>query len=110
MIHAYPNLEEIDREVLEMIRNQRVTLRYQVGQTPLRWSGFLRKNTEARALQGSNSIEGINANLDEAMAIIDDERPETLEAETLRALQAIEPRLRISCERMTISIQWSILA
>ena len=70
-----------------MIRKQRTTLRYQVGQTPLRWSGFLRKNTEARALQGSNSIEGINANLDEAVAIVDDERPETLEEETLKALQ-----------------------
>ena len=87
MIHDYPKLEEIDHEVLEIIRNQRTTLRYQVGQTPLRWSGFLRKNTEARALQGSNSIEGINANLDEAVAIIDDERPETLEEETIKALQ-----------------------
>lgn len=87
MIFEYPRLEQIDQEVLDMIRNQRTVLRYQVGQTPLRWSGFLRKNTEARALQGSNSIEGINANLDEAMAIVDDERPESLEEETIRALQ-----------------------
>lgn len=87
MIHAYPKLELIDQDVLGMIREQRSALKYQVGQTPLRWSGFLRKNTEARALQGSNSIEGINANLDEAVAIVDDERPETLEEETIRALQ-----------------------
>ena len=70
-----------------MIREQRQLLRYQVGQNPLRWNGFLRKNTFARALQGSNSIEGINADLSEAVAIIDDERPETLEEETIRALQ-----------------------
>lgn len=87
MIHDYPTLEPIDQDVLDLIREQRKLLKYQVGQTPLRWQGFLRKNTFARALRGSNSIEGINANLQEAFAIIDDERPETLEEETIRALQ-----------------------
>jgi Fic family protein len=87
MIHDYPKLEEVDHEVLGLIREQRKLLKYQVGQAPLRWGGFLRKNTFARALQGSNSIEGINANLQEAFAIVDAERPETLEEETLRALE-----------------------
>ena len=87
MIHDYPTLESVDLEVLSLIREQRKLLKYQVGQTPLRWQGFLRKNTFARALRGSNSIEGINANLQEAFAIIDDERPETLEEETIGALQ-----------------------
>lgn len=87
MIHEYPKLEQIDQNVLGMIREQRQLLRHQVGQNPLRWTGFLRKNTFARALQGSNSIEGINADLAEAVAIIDDERPDTLEEETIRALQ-----------------------
>src|SRR5258707_10182868 len=70
-----------------MIRDQRQALRYQTGQNPMRWDGFLRRNTFARALQGSNSIEGINANLAEAVAIVDDEKPETLEDETVRALR-----------------------
>jgi Fic family protein len=87
MIHEYPKLETIDQDVLGMIRDQRQKLRHQVSQNPIRWNGFLRKNTFARALQGSNSIEGINANLAEAVAIIDNERPETLEEETLVALQ-----------------------
>lgn len=87
MIHNYPTLESIDQDVLGLIRDQRRMLKFQVGQNPLRWNGFLRKNTFARALQGSNSIEGIIANLDEAVAIIDDERPETLEEETIRALE-----------------------
>ena len=87
MIHQYPKLEQIDQDVLALLREQRKQLKYQVGQAPLRWKGFLRKNTFARALQGSNSIEGINADLDEALAIVDDERPETLEEETLRALE-----------------------
>lgn len=87
MIHEYPRLESIDTDVLGIIREQRKQLKYQVGQAPLRWSGFVRKSTFARALRGSNSIEGINANLQEAYAIIDNERPETLEEETLRALE-----------------------
>ncbi|HVU30956.1 MAG TPA: Fic family protein [Sphingomicrobium sp.] len=87
MIHDYPKLEAVDQDVLGLIREQRKLLKYQVGQASLRWRGFLRKNTFARALRGSNSIEGINANLQEAFAIIGDERPETLEEETLRALE-----------------------
>ncbi len=69
-----------------MINEQRGLLRFQVSQSPNRWQGFLRRNTFARALQGSNSIEGYNANLADAVAIIDDEKPETLEEETVRAL------------------------
>lgn len=53
---------------------------------PLRWGGFLRRSTIARALQGSNSIEGLNASLADAMAIIDAEKPQTMEEETGKAL------------------------
>jgi Fic family protein len=86
MVYAYPTLHATDFAVLGMIQEQRNLLRYQVSQNPGRWSGFLRRNTLARALQGSNSIEGYNANLAEAQAVVDDERPETLEDETLSAL------------------------
>jgi len=86
MIFAYPTLDSADREVLEMIRQLRKELRHQVNVNPLRWTGFLRRNTFARALQGSNSIEGITADLAEAVAIVDDEKPETLEDETTQAL------------------------
>lgn len=87
MIFTYPKLEAIDHDVLEMINQQRGLLRHHVSQSPTRWQGFLRRNTFARAMQGSNSIEGINADLSEAMAIVDDEKPETLEEEIQRALQ-----------------------
>lgn len=86
MIHTYPILSSDDRGVLDLIRELRNELRYQVSTNPVRWTGFLRRTTFARALQGSNSIEGIDANLAEAVAIVDDERPETLEEETIRAL------------------------
>jgi Fic family protein len=86
MIFQYPNLAAEDHEVLEMIREFRRSLRHQVESNPIRWGGFLRRNTFARALQGSNSIEGINASLAEAVAIVDDEKPATLEEETGKAL------------------------
>lgn len=86
MIFQYPKLEQADRDVLEMIRELRRELRHQVNVNPLRRTGFLRRNTFARALQGSNSIEGINANLAEAVAIVDEEKPESLEEEAEKAL------------------------
>ena len=86
MVFQYPKLGTDDKKVLEMIRELRRELRHQVAVNPLRWTGFLRRNTFARALQGSNSIEGINADLSEAVAIVDDEKPETLEEETQKAL------------------------
>ncbi len=86
MIFQYPELATADREVLEMIEQLRRDLRHQVNVNPVRWTGFLRRNTFARALQGSNSIEGINADLAEAVAIVDEEKPETLEEEAQKAL------------------------
>jgi Fic family protein len=86
MIFQCATLAAEDREVVGMIHGLRRDLRHQVESNPVRWTGFLRRNTFARALQGSNSIEGINANLAEAVAIVDDEKPETLEEETEKAL------------------------
>jgi Fic family protein len=88
MIYTAPKLETADLAVIELINEQRNTLRYRINQNPGRWTGFLRRNTFARAMQGSNSIEGINADLAQAVAIIDDERPESMEEETERALTA----------------------
>jgi Fic family protein len=86
MIFQYPKLAAEDRQVLGMIRELRKELRHQVNSNPVRWGGFLRRNTFARALQGSNSIEGINANLAQAVAIVDEEKPATLEEEAEKAL------------------------
>jgi Fic family protein len=86
MLFATPKLAGEDEVVIARIREQRDRLRFSVAQAPNRWSGFLRRNTFARALQGSNSIEGINATLPEAFAIIDNEKPDTVEDETYKAL------------------------
>jgi len=87
MIYEYPKLEQIDNDVLGLIRHDRRQLQFHVNSNPVRWQGFLRRSTFARALRGSNTIEGINADLSEAVAIIDDQKPETLEEETIRALE-----------------------
>jgi len=88
MLFAPPKLEAADLAVVQIINGQRDELKYMLNQNPGRWSGFLRRNTFARAMQGSNSIEGINADLAEAVAIVDDEKPESLEEETAKALVA----------------------
>ena len=86
MIYATPKLAAPDEEIIGLIEQQREQLRYTVSQSPNRWTGSLRRNTFARALQGSNSIEGYTAELSDAAAIVDDEKPETVEEETYRAL------------------------
>lgn len=86
MIHRFPVLTGDDRRVLSLIQEQREQFRHRVNQNPHRWTGFLRRNTFARNIRGSNSIEGYDASVDEAAAIIDDNRPETVAEETYRAL------------------------
>ncbi len=86
MIYRVPPLSDEDHHVLALIGKERDELSYLVGHSPARWSGTLRRNTFVRALQGSNSIEGYNASIDEIDAILDDERPESVEEETRRAL------------------------
>ena len=86
MIFQPPSLGTDDVAVIALINDLRTKLKFYVNQNPARWTGFLRRNTFARAMQGSNSIEGIKANLAEAIDIIDDEKPDTIEEETARAL------------------------
>mgnify|MGYP001220202017 FL=1 len=86
MIHAFPAIDSADREVVGLIHEQRKQLRFSINQNPVRWTGFLRRSTFARAMQGSNSIEGIEASFDEAVAIVDNEKPESVEDENYAAL------------------------
>jgi Fic family protein len=74
-----PTLDPIEIEVLRLIDGLRDDLRHRVGQ-PRRWSGTLRRTTFARAVQGSNSIEGYNASLDDVAAAVEGEP--TLDATT----------------------------
>jgi Fic family protein len=75
MIYSEPDLKSEDRVVLEMIQSQRQRLRSSTQNAPRKWTGTLRKITFARAIQGSNSIEGYHSSIDEAVAAVNNEQP-----------------------------------
>lgn len=75
MIFTEPALSEDDVRVLKLLKRQRDSLRISTQNSPPRWYGTLRKNTFARAIQGSNAIEGYNASMEEATAAVEDEPP-----------------------------------
>lgn len=69
MIFSTHPLDARELEVLAEIDRHRHNLRYAISE-PRRWSGLLRRTTFARAVQGSNSIEGYNVTLDDAVAAV----------------------------------------
>lgn len=86
MIYTTPPLSDNDRLVLDEIETLRERLSHFL-RTPRRWSGTLRRATLARAVQGSNSIEGYHASVEDVAAVIDDEEPIDADAETLHAIE-----------------------
>ncbi|HMJ74326.1 MAG TPA: hypothetical protein VK507_00015, partial [Iamia sp.] len=81
-----PPALDVELEVLEMIAAAQEDLRWRVAE-PRRWSGSLRRLTQARSIQGSNSIEGYHATLDDVVAAMEDEEPLDAPAETREALR-----------------------
>jgi Fic family protein len=79
MVYPTPTLKSEELAVLSLIDELRGRLSDRVRE-PRRWSGGLRRVTFARAVQASNSIEGYNATLDDAVAAVDGE--ELLDADT----------------------------
>jgi hypothetical protein len=77
MIYDEPRLTPEDEAVLQLIGQQRERLKIHTQHNPRRWFGSLRRSTFARAIQGSNSIEGYNATIDEAIAAVDRGSPST---------------------------------
>lgn len=75
-----PELTEAEREVLEKIEELRKSLRYATAERR-RWTGLLRRVLFARSIRGSNSIEGYEVSLDDALSIALMEDEETLDAE-----------------------------
>jgi Fic family protein len=85
-IYLPPKLTSEDEAVIALIDEQRQRLRYHIANTPNRWSGLLRRNSMARAIQGSNSIEGYHATMDDVVAAIEDEEPMDATEETWREI------------------------
>lgn len=74
MLFAISSLTPKELEVIGRINEMREMLRSRL-RAPRRWTGLLRRATFARAIQGSNSIEGYNVSTEDAIAAIENEEP-----------------------------------
>ena len=74
MIYDVPTLGPEEEAALASIERLRRDLRYYVAE-PRRWVGSVRRVLSARAIQGSNSIEGYNVSVEDAIAAIEGEEP-----------------------------------
>jgi hypothetical protein len=61
--------------VIQRLDEMRLRLRFLLQQQPTRWTRLLRRSQLARAIQGSNSIEGYNVTVDDAVAAVEGEQP-----------------------------------
>lgn len=86
MLYATPQLDDQELSVLSEIDELRERLRSQLHE-PRRWVGLLRRQSFARAVQGSNSIEGYDAKLDDAAAIADGAEPIDAADDTKQAIR-----------------------
>ena len=86
MIFETPEPVDAELEVLGEINDLREKLRFQLHE-PRRWVGSLRRLSLARAIQGSNTIEGYTAELDDAVAVAAGEEPVDTDTETRLALK-----------------------
>ncbi len=85
MLFHTPRLSDPERSIIERIDEVREGLRYQLT-AQRRWVGLLRRVLLARAVQGSNSIEGYNVSLDDALAAVGGEEPLDANTETRLAI------------------------
>ncbi|HEX9697786.1 MAG TPA: Fic family protein [Actinomycetota bacterium] len=80
MLFSAPALSAEEQQVLERIDELRKSLRYATAERR-RWTGLLRRVLFARNIRGSNSIEGYEVSLDDALSIALMEDEESLDAE-----------------------------
>jgi len=74
-LYQTPFLTSEDMAVIKLIEDLQKRLRHYTQSNINRWTGMLRRNTMARAIRGSNSIEGYHATMDDAIAAVDNEAP-----------------------------------
>lgn len=85
MLFATPRMQADEIAVIEEIGRLRSELRYATN-TSKRWTGMLRRDAFARAIRGSNTIEGYNVTIDDAIAAAEDEEPLEAKEETWAAI------------------------
>lgn len=118
-LFSTPQLDLQDSVVLEEIHEARRELGSLL-RSPRRWNGSLRRNAVARAIRGSNSIEGCHVDLDDAVAAVEDESPMSTDASTWAEIRgyrlalghvlaaASDPQTRMD-ESMLKSLRYMIL-
>jgi hypothetical protein len=92
VIYTAPPLTSEDEGALSEIHRMRKDLRH-VLRTPRRWEGGLRRSALARAIRGSNSIEGYEVAEDDAAAAIDGEEPIGADDKTFLEIQGYRQAL-----------------
>jgi len=85
-IFSTPDPDDTDLPVIEEIARLRGELSRYVSQQPRRWFGDLRRMSFARAVRGSNWIEGYRASLDDVLDTIEGEEPLDATAQTRAAV------------------------
>lgn len=75
MIYQLADLDQKELEVLAMVAKLKKSLGHAVSDIPRRWYGLLRRTTFARAVRGSNTIEGFDVSLDDAIAAAEGQEP-----------------------------------
>jgi Fic family protein len=76
-----PDLDLDDQHTIDGVHGMRRELA-SVLRRPRRWDGGLRRTTQARAIQGSNSIEGYSVTDQDAAAAVEDEQPLSADQQT----------------------------
>lgn len=79
MIYAMPEIRAPEAAALARIEELRRQLRFYVAE-PRRWIGSVRRVLGARAIRGSNSIEGFSVSVEDALAAIEGDEPAEAEA------------------------------
>ena len=74
MLFQRPQLDELDLRVIDEVDRFRRDMRFALRE-PKRWTGQLRRNLLAKAIQGSNSIEGYEVTDEDAVAAVEAEEP-----------------------------------
>ncbi|MFC4585885.1 Fic family protein [Sphaerisporangium corydalis] len=92
MLYGTPALEPADQAVLGEIEDMRRDLKYRLAE-PHRWDGQLRRQLQARAIQGSNSIEGYLASVEDIESIMVGEEPLEASAAVSREIAGYQQAL-----------------
>jgi hypothetical protein len=90
MIFTTPQLTDDEARALEKIEAQRRSLRYYVATGPNRWFGSIRRLLAARAIRGSNSIEGFNVSDEDALAAVEGGEPSEPRSDSYLAVEGYQ--------------------